>query len=36
MRDEPIAEVRAYFISDHSANTELVGFPYGERGYLTL
>jgi hypothetical protein len=36
MRDTRIAEVRAYFVADDSATTELVGFPYGERSYLTL
>jgi ketosteroid isomerase-like protein len=36
MRDVRIAEVRAYFIADDAATTELVGFPYGERSYLTL
>ncbi len=35
MRDARIAEVRAYFIASDTATTELVGFPYGERGYLT-
>jgi ketosteroid isomerase-like protein len=34
MRDARIAEVRAYFIADDSTNTELIGFPYGERRYL--
>jgi hypothetical protein len=36
MRDASIAEVRAYFIADDAATTELVGFPYGERSYLAL
>jgi len=36
MRGARIAEVRAYFISDDSGNTELTGFPYAERGYPTL
>ncbi len=36
MRDARIAEVRAYFVADDTAATELVGFPYGERSYLTL
>jgi ketosteroid isomerase-like protein len=34
VRDGRIAEIRAYFISDRAADTELVGFPYGARGYL--
>ncbi len=34
LRDGRIAEIRAYFISDRAADTELVGFPYGERAYL--
>jgi ketosteroid isomerase-like protein len=34
MRDGRIAEIRAYFISDRAADTELIGFPYGQRGYL--
>jgi len=34
MRDNKIAEVRAYFVSADDANCELAGFPYGERGYL--
>lgn len=36
MRDARIAEVRAYFAADDTATTELVGFPYGERSYLTF
>jgi ketosteroid isomerase-like protein len=36
VRGGRIAEIRAYFISDRTADTELVGFPYGERGYLVL
>jgi len=34
MQGARIAEVRAYFIANDSENTELIGFPYGERGYL--
>lgn len=29
-----IREIRAYFIADGSADSELEGFPYAERGYL--
>lgn len=36
MRGGRITEVRAYLIYDDSGNTELTGFPYGERGYLTF
>jgi hypothetical protein len=36
MRDAKIAEVRAYFVSADDGHAELAGFPYGERGYLTL
>jgi ketosteroid isomerase-like protein len=36
MRDGRIAEVRAYFVGNDAAATELVGFPYGERGYPIL
>jgi ketosteroid isomerase-like protein len=32
-RDGRIAEVRAYFIADAQASTELAGFPYAQRGY---
>jgi ketosteroid isomerase-like protein len=35
IRDLRIAEVRAYLIYNDTGNTELTGFPYGERGYLT-
>ena len=35
MRDVRIAEVRAYFIADDTQSTQLIGFPYGERDYLT-
>jgi ketosteroid isomerase-like protein len=35
MRDGRIAEVRAYLMYDDDGNTELTGFPYGARGYLT-
>lgn len=34
MREEKIAEVRAYFIAERDKSAELNGFPYGERGYL--
>jgi len=34
MRHGRISEVRAYFAHDNKANTELTGFPYGDRGYL--
>lgn len=36
MREARIAEVRAYFVGNDAATTELVGFPYGERGYPIL
>jgi ketosteroid isomerase-like protein len=36
MHDAKIAEIRAYFMHDDHGNTELAGFPYGERGYLAL
>lgn len=36
MRDERIAEVRAYFGYSDKVHAELAGFPYAERGYLTL
>ena len=36
MRGGKIAEVRAYFMSADDAHRELAGFPYGERGYLSL
>jgi ketosteroid isomerase-like protein len=36
MRDAKIAEIRAYFLSADDGHTELAGFPYGERGYLSL
>ena len=35
MRDARIAEVRAYLIYDDAGDTQLTGFPYGERRYLT-
>jgi len=35
MRDDVIAEVRAYFTVDGVANNELADFPYTERGYLS-
>lgn len=34
MRDDRIAEVRAYFGYSDKSNSELTGFPYGARGYL--
>ena len=34
MREERIAEIRAYFLCDDSADTQLTGFPYSERDYL--
>jgi len=34
MRDGRIAEVRAYFAYSDRLNTELTGFPYGDRDYL--
>ncbi len=34
MRENWIAEVRAYFSYSDEYNTELTGFPYGSRGYL--
>ena len=34
MRGNRIAEIRAYFMHDEHADTELTGFPYGMRGYL--
>jgi hypothetical protein len=34
MREARIAEVRAYFIADSSADSELAAFPYAQRGYL--
>ena len=34
MRGSRIAEIRAYFIANDGASTELGGFPYRERGYL--
>jgi len=34
MNDGRIAEVRAYFIADSEANSELGSFPYKARGYL--
>lgn len=34
MREDRIAEVRAYFGYSDKFNTELAGFPYGARGYL--
>ncbi len=34
LRDGLIAEVRAYFATDLTADTELPDFPYAARGYL--
>jgi len=34
IRDGRIAEVRAYFIADPEAHSELSSFPYRARGYL--
>ena len=34
MRDDKIAEVRAYFGYSDQSDTVLTGFPYGSRGYL--
>ena len=34
IRDGLIAEIRAYFLHDTTADTGLTGFPYAERGYL--
>jgi hypothetical protein len=36
MRDGRIAEVRAYFLYDDSADTQLADFPYLERDYLGI
>jgi hypothetical protein len=35
MREGRIAEVRAYYSYSDKFNTELTGFPYLDRGYLT-
>jgi ketosteroid isomerase-like protein len=35
VRDGLIAEVRAYFLANPTADAELPNFPYAERGYLT-
>jgi len=35
MREGRIAEVRAYLAYSDKFNTELTGFPYSDRGYLT-
>jgi hypothetical protein len=35
MREGRIAEVRAYFGYSDSSSSELTGFPYGSRGYLS-
>ncbi len=35
MREGRIAEVRAYLAYSDKFNTELTGFPYRDRGYLT-
>ncbi len=34
MREDRIAEVRAYFGYSDKSDTELTAFPYGSRGYL--
>jgi ketosteroid isomerase-like protein len=34
MRNQRIAEVRAYYQYDESRDCQLNGFPYAERGYL--
>ena len=34
LRDSRITEIRAYLIDDPAADTGLIGFPYGPRGYL--
>lgn len=34
MREDRIAEVRAYYGFSDKSDTELTGFPYGARGYL--
>ena len=36
VREGRIAEIRAYLIDDPLCNTELIGFPYAARGYLTM
>jgi ketosteroid isomerase-like protein len=36
MRDGKISEIRAYFMHDDHGSTELIGFPYGDRGYLAF
>lgn len=35
MREGRIAEVRAYFLYNDSAHTQLTGFPYAGRDYLS-
>ena len=35
MREDRIAEVRAYFAYSATSNAELAGFPYAGRGYLS-
>jgi hypothetical protein len=35
LRDGLIVEVRAYFATNQSADTELADFPYADRKYLT-
>ncbi len=34
MRDQRIAEVRAYYHYDENSDCQLGGFPYADRGYL--
>jgi hypothetical protein len=36
MRHGRIAELRAYFLHDDTADAQLIGFPYAERGYLEV
>jgi hypothetical protein len=35
MREERIAEVRAYVLYDDAADTQLTDFPHPERDYLS-
>ena len=35
IRNNLIAEVRAYYQYDESRDCELTGFPYADRGYLS-
>jgi ketosteroid isomerase-like protein len=36
MRAGLIAEIRAYLLHDDTADAQLTGFPYQDRGYLSL